>query len=175
MNKKKRNRTILWSLAAIVVAACAAMALRHPGLARQAYQKVADGDEPKQLFTPSASDSIRGQYEFGKPVESLVNEAGVDTDSTQQGAQGGKGGGMSRQSVKQKVRAVRSKYHTLQDVYVRYQQAPSAQLAAQGKKLKDEVNSGIDELMPIARQYDYQKGIDEANDMRRNMQKMNFD
>lgn len=174
MNKNKRKQTILWCVAAIAVAACAATAVMHPGAVRRAYSKVAD-DEPKQLFTPSASDSTRGQYEFGKPVESLVNEAGVDTDSTQQGAQGGKGGGMSRQSVKQKVRTVRAKYHTLQDVYARYQQAPTAQLAAQGKKLKDEVNSGIDELMPIARQYDYQKGIDEANDMRRNMQKMNFD
>lgn len=174
MNKNKRKKTILWCVAAIVVAACAATAVLHPGAVKQAYSRLTDS-EPKQLFTPSASDLARGQYEFGKPVESLVNEAGVDTDSTQQGAQGGKGGGMSRQSVKQKVRAVRAKYRTLQDVYARYQQAPSAQLAAQGKKLKDEVNSGIDELMPIARQYDYQKGIDEANDMRRNMQKMNFD
>ena len=73
------------------------------------------------------------------------------------------------------MKAVRAKYHKLQSVYANYQRKPSPELAKQGKQLKEEVSNELDELMPLAKQYDYQEGIDEGNDMRREMQTMNFD
>ncbi len=155
----------------VIVAGVWAYYTRYGG--KQLLQQIIS-PQPERLFTPSASDSVRrshGGYEFGRPVESLVDDGDFSGGATAGKGKGGQGG----QSVKQRVKAVRAKYHKLQNVYASYQRKPSPELAKQGKQLKEEVGNELDELMPLAKQYDYQEGIDEGNDMRREMQTMNFD
>ena len=172
-NKKSNKRfgIIFVAVTLVVIAAGAWIYYNRLGGRQQLKQIVSP--QPERLFTPTASDSLRkkqGGYEFGRPVESLVDEADFSGNGTGKGGKAGQGG----QSVKQRVKAVRAKYHKLQDVYASYKRKPTPELAKQGQQLKDEVNSELDDLMPMAEQYDYQEGIDEGNEMRRNMQSMNF-
>lgn len=170
--KSKRFKMVFLAITiAVIAAGCWAYYTRYGG--RQKLRQIVS-HQPEKMFTPSASDSVRrsqGGYEFGRPVESLVDEGDFSGGAVTGKGQGGKGG----QSVKQRVKAVRAKYHKLQDIYANYRRKPTPELAKQGKQLKEEVGNELDELMPLARQYDYQEGIDEGNDMRREMQSMNFD
>lgn len=182
MTFTKRHRNILLvALIAALAAGVAVWALTTPrGKAVAERLPLVSTGKDKKATTQR---KVRPEYEFGAPANELAElspmaaamiEQNSENADTTTAVPGGNSPADGSQAIEARVKATREKYQELQRVYIQYRDTPTEALATRGKKLKEEVLTGVAGLMPIARRYNYRAGIDEAQEMRRETLAMSF-
>ena len=77
-------------------------------------------------------------------------------------------------SVNNKIKACRMKYNRLVDIFKSFAKTPTVEIQTQGAKLKEELLNDLTQLMKLAQTNNDESGMEEAADLRREVNKMNF-
>lgn len=80
----------------------------------------------------------------------------------------------SNSSINAKISACRNNYNKLVDLYSEFVKSPSSELQEIGAKRKEEMLKELSQLMKAAQSANDEAGIDEAADLRRQVNKMKF-
>lgn len=179
MEAKRRNKVYiaLGSLAGVAVVAALFFLTPH---GRQVLSRMNNDT----VAADTTKRRVRPQYEFGQPADVLAERSPMAaamvkqaSDRQEEGdtlaAAAGKAAD-GAQAIEARVKAARAHYKQLLKVNEDYRKVPSQALREQGRSLREQVLTEVSGLMPLARRYNYQKGIDEAQEMRRKALEMNF-
>lgn len=167
-NRKARRNLLLFML---VVALVTAVYFFYTDKGQALLDEKLGRDSTSQADTV-LSFTPQEVYEFGEPIEDLTDP---ESNASEDDGYDDNPSANDQESVKQKVNTTRAKFNQLKQVDAAYRKHPTDETRERGLKLKKEVTDNLDELTPLAERYNYQEGINEANDMRRQMQKMTFD
>ena len=179
MELGKRNKLYTALGALLGVAVLAALFFLTP----QGRKMVGRADNDT-VAADTVKRRVRPQYEFGQPADVLAERSPMaaamvrqTSDRPEQGDTLAEAAGKANdgaQAIETRVKAAREHYKQLLKVNEDYRKVPSQALREQGRKLKEQVLTEVSGLMPLARRYNYKKGIDEAQEMRRHALEMPF-
>ena len=77
-------------------------------------------------------------------------------------------------AVNSKIKACRVKYDKLREVYGEFAKKPTVEIQEVGAKRKEELLNDLTQLMKLAQKNNDDEGMEEAADLRREVNKMNF-
>ena len=170
MKLRQRNNLLITLVAFIAIAVVAVAAWRSP----RGQQWVAEWRGDTLATSPVDSGAVDTvppvDYEYGTPVEDLQAQevVPVDTavaaDSVPQ-----------RNQIEQMVFETQAAYDELCAVHAKWEQRPSRSLRRRGLELRNDVLTKVGLLMPLARKYNYKRGIRMATEIRASALAMKFE
>lgn len=164
--RRGRGQRLLWTaLAVVAIATVAIYALLGLGEGKFDYAKA----DALYLAERAKWDTVpRPTYEYGRPIADLSNPARLEQDFP---TTGGKG---TQSSVKQRIAKLRADHNQLKQIHAGYQQRPTEDLKKQGLELKQKVQTELNSLMKLAHHYNYTQGLQEGEQMQRELNEMSF-
>ncbi|MBP5561319.1 MAG: hypothetical protein J6X70_05925 [Muribaculaceae bacterium] len=169
MKLRQRNNLLITLVALIAIAVVAIAAWRSP----RGQQWVAEwrGDTlATSSVDSSAVDTVPPvDYEYGKPVEDLQAQEVVPVDTAEADTV------PQRNQIEQMVFETQTAYDELCAVHAKWEQRPSRSLRRRGLELRNDVLTKVGLLMPLARKYNYKRGIRMASEIRASALAMKFD
>ena len=169
MKLRQRDNLLITLVALIAIAVVAIAAWRSPR--GQLWVAEWRGDSiTTSLPDSNAVDTVsQVDYEYGKPVEDVMTQdvPPADTAATDTVPQ--------RNQIEQMVFETQQAYDELCTVYAKWQQRPSRALRRRGLELRNEVITKVGLLMPLARKYNYKRGIRLAGEIRSSALEMKFE
>lgn len=179
MEKSRKNKVYIVLGALVGVAVVAAAFFLTP----QGRQMIGSGASDS-VAADTAHRRVRPQYEFGQPADvlaerspmaaAMVKQASDQPEAADTLAAAASQANDGAQAIEARVKAAREHYKQLLKVHEEYRKVPSQALREQGRSLREQVLTEVSGLMPLARRYNYKKGIDEAQEMRRKALEMSF-
>lgn len=168
MKRRKRDNLLITFVALIAIAVVTIAAWRSP----RGRQWVAEWRGDTLAAEPPAAvaiDTVPVDYEYGNPVEDVMAQEAspVDTVAADTVPQ--------RNQIEQMVYETQAAYDELCAVHAKWQQRPSRALRRRGLELRNEVITKVGLLMPLARQYNYKRGIRLAGEIRSSALAMKFE
>ncbi len=169
MKLRQRNNLLITFVALIAVAVVAVAAWRSP----RGQQWVAEWRGDTIAAAPIDSGVVdtvpSAGYEYGEPVGDIMAQEPVPADTVAADTV------PQRNQIEQMVYETQTAYDELCSVYEKWRQRPSRSLRRRGLELRNEVITKVGLLMPLARQYNYKRGIRLATEIRTSAMEMRFE